>query len=117
MNLVGLKEILKEINEPNEFVLEPLNLEHPLYWVYSVPNVRLKKLNPNLNDLRKFEAQFDVFINGLFIIHDDFLIDNKANQFVINFIKSRFPVLDRFGNPYILDETDIVTIKGDLENF
>ena len=47
MNLVGLKEILKEINEPNEFVLSPLNLEHPLYWVYSVPNVRLKKLNTN----------------------------------------------------------------------
>jgi hypothetical protein len=117
MNLVGLKEILKEINEPNEFTLTPLNLEHPMYWVYSVPNVRIKKLNPNLNSLRLPTAQFDVFINGLFINHTDFLIDNKGNDFVINFIRSKFPVLDRFGNPYKLEDTDVVTIKGDLENF
>ena len=28
----------------------------------------------------------------------------------------KFPVLDRFGNPYTLEDTDEVKIKGDVEN-
>jgi hypothetical protein len=117
MNLVGLKNILKEINEPNEFTLQPLDLNHPLYWVFSVPNVRIKTLNSNLNKFRFENARFDVFINGLFIVHDDFLVENNGNNFVIKFIRSRFPEFDRFNIIYQLDETDIVKIKGDLESF
>jgi hypothetical protein len=117
MNLVGLKNILKEINEPNEFTLQPLDLQDPLYWVFYVQRVRIKSLNSNLNKLRFEEARFDVFINGLFIIHDDFLVENDENNFVVKFIRNKFPILDRFENPYILDETDIVKVKGDLESF
>lgn len=117
MNLVGLKNILKEINEPNEFTLQPLDLQHPLYWVFSVANVRIKSLNSNLNKFRFEQARFDVFINGLFISHTDFLIENEKNDFVVKFIRNKFPILDRFGNPYILDETDVVKVKGDLESF
>ena len=67
MNLVELKNILKQINEPNEYTLQPLDLEHPLYWIFYVPHVREKSLNPKLKNLRLPEARFDVFINGLFI--------------------------------------------------
>jgi len=117
MNLVGIKEILKEINEPNEFTLGPLDLIHPLYWVFYIPRVRIKKINPALKNLRLENARFDVFINGLFIRSEDFIIENENNNFVIKFIRDKFPNLDRFGNPYTIDDTDVIEIKGDLEKF
>jgi hypothetical protein len=117
MNLVGLKNILKEINDPNEFQLEPLDLEHPLYWIFYVPRVRIKKINPQLAGLRLPTARFDTFINGLFINEVDFIVENQNNNFVIKFIRTKFPTLDRFGNPYALEESDIIQIKGDLEQF
>jgi hypothetical protein len=45
----------------------------------------------------------------------DYLADTEANTFYIKFIKAKFPELDRFGNPYILDETNEVKIHGDIE--
>jgi hypothetical protein len=117
MNLIEIKNILKEINEPNEFTLQPLDLIHPLYWVFYIPRVRIKKINPQLENLRLPNARFDTFINGLFIRNEDFIIENEENNFIIKFIRSKFPTLDRFGNPYTIDETDVVEIKGDLEQF
>ena len=118
MNLVELKNILKEINEPNEFQLQAKDLNHPLYWIYSIPKVRIKTLNPQLNKFRLPEARFDVFINGLFINPIDFLVESGYNnEFVIKFIRRRFPELDRFNNPYVLENTDEIKIKGDLESY
>ena len=59
----------------------------------------------------------DVFVNGLFISENDYVYDNKGNDFYIKFIKTKFPDFDRFGNVYELDETDEVKINGDLEKF
>ena len=36
MNIRQLKNIMKEVNEPNEFFLEPDELQHPLYWIFKV---------------------------------------------------------------------------------
>jgi hypothetical protein len=47
----------------------------------------------------------------------DYIFEPKDNDFIIKFIKNNFPELDRFGNPYILDDTDEVKIKGDIEKF
>jgi hypothetical protein len=107
MNIRQLKNIMKEINEPNEFELFIHDPEHPYYWIYKVENVRVKTLFSRLEEFRKPSARFDVFINGLFI---------SENDFYIKFIKEKFPVLDRFGNPYTLEDTDEVKIKGDVEN-
>jgi hypothetical protein len=117
MNLVGLKNILKEINEPNEFTLEPLDLQHPLYWIFYIPRVRIKKINAQLQNLRLESARFDVFINGLFIRTDDFIVENENNNFVVKFIRSKFPEFDRFNAIYTIDNTDVIEIKGDLEQF
>ena len=112
-----LKEIMMQINEPNEFELIADDLEHPYYWIYKVENVRVKSIFSKLEELRLFSSRFDVFINGLFIADSDYVYDQKQNDFYIKFIKLNFPELDRFGNPYILDETDEVKIKGDVEKF
>ena len=107
---------MKEVNEPNEFEMYPYDLTHPLYWVFKKDNVRIKTLYSKLKALRKPTARLDVFINGLFIAEDDFIIENQGNDFYIKFIKNRFPDFDRFGNVYTLDETDEVKIKGDIES-
>ena len=121
MNLKDIKDIMKQINEPNEIELFAHDLTHPYYWIFKVENVREKTLAPQLNSLRSATARFDVFINGLFISENDYLIENQANDFYIKFIKSNFPpyVLNSAENditPYELDETDEVKINGDIEH-
>ena len=115
MKLIDIKNILKEINEPNEFQLEPVDLNHPLYWIFAVPNVRIKTLFAQLKEYRQEAARFDVFINGLLIQPADYAYLSDDEGFVIKFIRSRFPTLDRFNNPYELEISDEVKIKGDLE--
>lgn len=117
MNIRQLKNIMKEVNEPNEFELFAHDLNHPYFWIYKVENVRVKTLFSKLEPLRRPSARFDVFINGLFISENDYHFESKGNDFYIKFIKERFPEVDRFGNPYVLDETDEVKINGDVEKF
>jgi hypothetical protein len=115
MNVRQLKNIMKEVNEPNEFELFVHDSEHPFYWIFKVENVRVKTLFPKLEEFRKPSARFDVFINGLFIRENDYIFEQIENDFYIKFIKDNFPILDRFGNPYTIDETDEVKINGDVE--
>jgi hypothetical protein len=117
MNITDLKNIMKEVNEPNEFELFADNLAHPYYWIFKVENVRLKTLNSKLEQYRKPSARFDVFINGLFISENDYVLEQKGNNFYLKFKKINFPEFDRFGNPYTIDETDEVKINGDVEKF
>ena len=115
MKLIDIKNILKEINEPNEFQLEPVDLNHPLYWIFAVPNVRIKTLFAELKEYRQEAARFDVFINGLLIQPADYAYLSDDEGFVIKFIRSRFPEFDRFNIIYQLEESDEIKIKGDLE--
>ena len=117
MNIRELKNIMKQVNEPNEFELFLHDVNHPYFWIFKVENVRVKTLYPQLEKLRKPSARFDVFVNGLFIRENDYFVENIGNDFYIKFIKNNFPELDGQGNPYIIDNTDEVKIKGDVEKF
>jgi hypothetical protein len=116
-SIQDLKEIMMQINEPNEFELVAYDLQHPYYWIYKVENVRVKSIFSKLEPLRLFSSRFDVFINGLFIADADYIYDQIGNDFYIKFIKVNFPEFDRDNNPYVLDDTDEVKIKGDIEKF
>jgi hypothetical protein len=115
-NIQDLKEIMKEINQPNEYEMYAFDLQHPFYWIFKVDNVRVKKIFTKLEPLRLFKSRFDVFINGLFIASSDYIFETRGNDLYIKFIRSQFPELDRFDNPYEIEESDEVKIKGDLEN-
>ena len=115
MNIKLLKNIMKEVNEPNEYEFFSYDLNHPYYWIYKLDNVRVKTLYEPLTKFRKTTARFDVFINGLFIREQDYILETEGNGLIIKFIRSNFPEFDRFGNPYTIDETDEVKINGDLE--
>jgi hypothetical protein len=117
MNVKQLKNIMKEVNEPNEFLLQPFDLGHVNYWIYKIDGVRVKTLFSKIEPLRKPSARFDVFINGLFIRDIDYVFEQIDNDFYIKFIRTQFPEFDRFGNIYQLDETDEIKINGDLEQF
>ncbi len=116
MNINLLKNIMKQVNEPNEFEFFPYDLNDPHYWVFKCENIRIKTLYAPLQKFRKEGARFDVFINGLFIRESDYVLGFEADNIFIKFIRSQFPNLDRFGNPYVLTETDEVKINGDVEN-
>ncbi len=117
MKVTGLKSIMKEVNEPNEFELQSFDLLHPYYWIFKVDGVRVKTLFPKLEEFRRPSARFDVFINGLFIRDTDYIFEMVENDFYIKFIRNNFPEFDRFGNPYTIDDTDEIKINGDVEKF
>jgi hypothetical protein len=115
MNLKDIKNIMYQINEPNEFELFFHDINHPFYWIYKIDNVRVKTIYYPLEKLRHPTARFDVFIDGRFYRDEDYLVETEGNTFYIKFIKAKFPALDRDNNPYILDETNEVKIHGDIE--
>ena len=112
---------MKEVNAPEEFNMTPFNLVHPLYWIWSVPNCRVKTLDSRLTTKRKSSARFDVFVWGGFIQPDDYLHEQSGNDLHIKFIRSRFPSIientqdPNYGQPWAFEEDDEVKIKGDLE--
>lgn len=115
LSIAELKQIMKQVNEPNEFILSPFDLQHPFYWIFKVDNLRVKPINKNVEHLRKPGARFDVFINGLFIVENDYFVEQRVNDLYLKFKKSNFPINDRFGNPYEIEQSDEVKINGDLE--
>lgn len=119
LTLKQLKEIMKQINEPNEFFMTPFDLGHPSYWIWKISNVRIKPMFPTLTTIRKEIDRWDIFINGQYIPKTDFDYRNRENDIYIYFKRSNFPTQfvngDLAGQPYqILPEWE-VKIKGDLE--
>lgn len=115
MKITELKSLMKEINEPNEFLLDKVQTENPFYWLYTGSGIRLKPLRFGLSSIRSSTARFDIFINGLFISSNDYRVEEYENDIYIKFMKDRFPPLDRFGNIYELETSDEVKIRGDIE--
>jgi len=119
MNIFELKKIMKEINAPNEYIMEPVDLNHSLYWIFRVQNLRLKTLDKRLVGKRAKDARFDVFLNGLYIRTSDYRYRQFENDFYIDFKRSQFP--DQYvngpnaGELYEIEESDEVKINGDLE--
>jgi len=122
MNIKTLKNIMKEVNEPNEFILEPVDLNHSLYWVWKATNCRLKTLDSRVSDKRRTAARFDVFVWGGFIASRDYKFQQVGSDFHIKFIRENFPTTientndPNYGQPWAFEEGDEVKIEGDLEN-
>ena len=131
MNIFTLKNIMKEVNAPNVFAGFPANkndgdsyiFDHPLYWIFKVPNMRIKTLDSRLVNKRKQHARFDVFMylqsddsqGELFVRPEDYVFEQDGNDFYVKMKKSNFPTEDRFGNPWTFSNDDGIFIKGDIE--
>ena len=121
MNIKLLKDIMKQVNAVEEFTLTEYNADHPLYWIWKVDNVKINRIDSRLADKRKPDARFDVFIWGGYIGPSDYLYQQVGNDLHIKFIKSKFPAIienpndPNFGQPWRIESSDEVKIKGDLE--
>lgn len=120
MILKDFKDILKQINDPNEVKLVSVDLNDSIYWIFKASNVRLKSIFSELEPLRKtvdsVSDRFDTFINGLFVPNVDYHFEQIGNDFYIKFIRANFPILDGLGAPFELTDLDDIKIKGDIES-
>ena len=73
MALKDLENILKQVHEPDEYKLIPHDMNHSLYWIWKLENAKLKDLDINLRSFRPEHARFDIFINGQYILENDYV--------------------------------------------
>tara|TARA_B100000925_G_scaffold215254_1_gene164484 strand:+ start:198 stop:527 length:330 start_codon:yes stop_codon:yes gene_type:complete len=107
MGVNELVKILEQVHEPDEYQLVSHDLNHPLYYVWKLENIKMKDLNINLREFRKEHSRFDIFINGQYILERDYITEHKGNVFFVKFLKSNFS--------FELTSSDDVVAEGDLE--
>ena len=108
MAIKDLRKILKQVHEPNEFQLVVHDMSHPIYWVWKLENVKMKDLDIKLRPFRKEHARFDIFINGQYILEDDYIAEHSGNNLLIKFKKSNFN--------FAIESDDDIKIEGDIES-
>ena len=101
-----LQKILLQVHAPNEYQLSEVSNEHPLYWVWSVPNAKMRDLDLKIREFRKEHARFDIFINGQYILEKDYIFEQDGKDLLVKFKKSNFP--------YVLTSTDNIKLEGDV---
>ena len=109
MAIKDLKIILQQVHEPNEYLLIPHQLNHPIYFIWKLENSKMKDLNSFLRPFRKEHARFDIFINGQYILEKDYIFEQVNNDFYVKFIKANF------AGAYDLYESDVIKLEGDIE--
>ena len=107
MGVNQLVKILEQVHEPDEFQLVAHDLNHGLYYIWKLENAKMKDLNVNLREFRKEHARFDIFINGQYILEDDYVQEHSGKNLLVKFKKSNFD--------FILEEDDVIKIEGDIQ--
>jgi hypothetical protein len=108
MGVNELKKILQQVHELNEFKLVVESLTHPLYYIWKLPNVKMKDLDLKLRQFRKEHARFDIFINGQYILEKDYIFEQVGKDLMVKFIRANFP--------YSLSTSDEIKLEGDVES-
>ena len=107
MSVKGIRTILQQLNEPNEFILEEVDLEDVNFFIYKISNCKIKDMNNRFDNLRPDHSRFDVFINGQFILDADYIFEQIGKDFFIKFKKENFS--------YALVGSDKISVEGDLQ--
>jgi hypothetical protein len=107
MALKDLEDILRQVHEPDEYKLTAHDMNHSLYWIWKLPNAKLKHLDERLRAFRPEHARFDIFINGQYILETDYVFEIPSSDIWVKFKKSNFG--------YVLQTDDDVKIEGDIQ--
>ena len=107
--IFDLNKILRQIEEPDEFTLTPMDMNNSLYWIWVATNTKLKDLESFLRPLRSEHARFDIFINGQYISEKDYVMEGYNADILVKFKKANFV------NAYNITENDNIVMKGDFE--
>jgi len=104
-----LQKILLQVHAPNEYQLTQVSTEHPSYWIWKVPNAKMRDLDLKIREFRKEHARFDIFINGQYILEKDYDTEQVGNDFHVKFIKANF------AGAYDLETDDDIKLEGDID--
>lgn len=107
MAIKELKKILEQVHEFDEYELVSHDMNHSLYWIWKIDNVKMKDLNTKLRPYRKEHARFDIFINGQYILERDYITEQNGNSLFIKFIKANFD--------FNLESDDEIKLEGDVD--
>ena len=82
MAIKDLQKILKQVHEPDEYQLTPENMNHAHYMGYgNLQMAEMKDLDTlNLREFRPEHARFDIFINGQYILEDDYVQEHSGKN-------------------------------------
>ena len=106
MSVKDIRRVLQQLNEPNEFQMEEVDLTDNTFFTYKVSNCKIKDMDVRFNNLRPDHTRFDVFINGQFILDADYIFEQKSKDFFIKFKRENFD--------YNLSGDDKISAEGDL---
>jgi len=107
MALKDLVKILSQVHEPDEYQLISHDMNHGIYWIWKLPHGKLKDLELEVRKNRPEHARFDIFINGQYVLEDDYIFEAGGSNLLIKFKKSNFG--------YTLQTTDDIKIEGDIQ--
>tara|TARA_Y100001937_G_scaffold56230_1_gene77332 strand:- start:13329 stop:13658 length:330 start_codon:yes stop_codon:yes gene_type:complete len=102
-----LRDLLRQIQEPDTATLVEHDGAHPTFHIFKLTNARLKDLDLKLREFRPEHARFDIFINGQYILEEDYVFEQDDSDILIKFKKANFA--------YTLNSNDKVLIKGDIQ--
>lgn len=108
MGIKEIKTILTQVHEFDEYELVAHDMNHSLYWIWKIDNVKMKDLNTKLRPYRKEHARFDIFINGQYILERDYITEQSGNTLHIKFIKANFD--------FNLETDDEIKLEGDVDS-
>lgn len=104
-----LKDILLQVHEQDEYRLEPYDMDDVNYWIWYLKGGRVKPLFSYLEHLRPEHAKYDIYINGQFIVDNDYVVEHRGNDLLVKFKKQNF------AGVYDIELDDKIKIKGDIE--
>tara|TARA_B100001057_G_scaffold168598_1_gene169331 strand:- start:6253 stop:6582 length:330 start_codon:yes stop_codon:yes gene_type:complete len=102
-----LRDLLRQIQEPDTTTLVEYDSKHPTFHIWRLKNARLKDLDLKFREFRPEHARFDIFINGQYILEQDYIFEQEGPDILIKFKKANFA--------YTLNSNDKVLIKGDIQ--
>ena len=102
-----LKKLLQQIHEPDAIQLTEHDGSHPTFHIFKLSNAKFKDLDLQLRKFRPEHARFDIFINGQYILENDYIFIQDDKDILVKFKKANFD--------YTLGSGDEVFIKGDIE--
>jgi len=107
MAIKDLVRILTQVHEPDEYRLSAHDMNHSLYWIWKLNDGKLKDLDLELRSFRPEHARFDIFINGQYVLENDYIFEHSGSKLLIKFKKANFD--------YNLEESDDIKIEGDIQ--
>ncbi len=107
MALKDLVKILAQVHEPDEYQLAVHDMNHEHYWIWKLPNGKMKDLELEIREKRPEHARFDIFINGQYVLEDDYTFEHSGKDLLVKFKKSNFG--------YSLEIDDDIKIEGDIQ--